>query len=436
MKPLHFLLASLLAPSLACRAEHAAMGGSSTSSSAERIERDVRALVACGTRHTLSADEGGRGIAAARRYLAAELERISAERHGGRLEVRSEAHRVAPAKRLPDGADVVNVLAILPGRDPKRLVVVSGHYDSIPSDVMDARSDAPGANDDASGTAVVLECARLLGGLEPRATVVFMAVAGEEQHLSGSTAQAKAWKEQGYVVEAMLTNDIVGGGRGSNGRREPDRVRLFSEGRPSAGEEVIGSDSDSSSRQLARFVEAAAEREVRGFDVDLVFRQDRFLRGGDHKPFNELGWAAVRFTEPNENYDHQHQDVRVEDGRQFGDLPEFVDYDFVARVAEANAAALSALALAPAPPTEVQLDTRKLSPHSRLQWRAVTDGTVAGYRVRLRRTDEARWSKSVDAGASSELVLENTSMDDWLFAVEAYDAEGRASLPVFPKPLR
>ncbi|MCK6447551.1 MAG: M20/M25/M40 family metallo-hydrolase [Planctomycetes bacterium] len=422
-------------PLLGCRANSAGMGTSRTPE-ARRIERDIRALVDCGTRHTLSADEGARGIAAARRWLVGEFERISDEFHGGRLEVRAEAHSVAPSKRLPDGADVVNVLGVLPGRDPERLIVVSGHYDSIPSDVMDARSDAPGANDDASGTAVVLECARLLGGLQPRATVVFLAVAGEEQHLAGSTAQVAAWKAAGLHVEAFATNDIVGGGRGSNGRREPDRVRLFSEGRPGGGLEIVGSDSDSSSRQLARYFEEVGERELANFDVDLVFRLDRFLRGGDHKPFHEQGFAAVRFTEPNENYAHQHQDVRVEGGEQFGDLLEFVDCEYVARVARVNAAGLRALALAPRPPEGVILDTRKLSPHTRLAWAAASSGSVAGYRVRLRRTSEPRWSQTIDVGLVQEITLENTSMDDWLFAVEAYDAEGHTSLPVYPTPKR
>ncbi|MCE9592828.1 MAG: M20/M25/M40 family metallo-hydrolase [Planctomycetes bacterium] len=419
----------------ACRTELAGVGESSTAGTS-RIERDIRSLVACGTRHTLSADRGTRGIDAARRYLAAEFEKVSAERYGGRLQVRSESHHVAPEKRIPDGADVTNVVALLPGRDPTRLVVVSGHYDSMPSDVMDPESDAPGANDDASGVAVVLECARLLGGLEPRATVVFMAVAGEEQSLAGSTAQAKDWKERGWLVEALFTNDIVGGGRGANGRLEPERVRLFSEGVPSAGDKIVGSDADAPSRQLARYLEEVGEREVPGFDVDLVFRQDRFLRGGDHKPFNELGFAAVRFTEPNENYDHQHQNVRVEGGRQFGDLPEFVDFAFVERVARVNAAGLRALALAPAPPADVMLDTQKLTPHTRLFWTLGAEGSVAGYRVRMRGTTDARWTKSVDVGLKSEITLENTSKDDWLFAVEAYDARGATSLPVYPTPSR
>ena len=401
---------------------------------AARIERDVRHLVAFGTRHTLSdtASEE-RGIGAARRWLRSELRAISDEHHGGRLQVDLVAHAVEPGRRVPDGAEVVNVVARLPGRDPDRLVVVSGHYDSRASDPMDAVSDAPGANDDASGTAVVLECARALAGLEPRATVVFLCVAGEEQGLLGARAQAELWKEEGVRVEAFLTNDIVGGARGSNGRLEPDRVRLFSEGVPSEGAPVVGSDNDAPSRQLARYLEQVGQAAVPGFGVELIFRQDRFLRGGDHRAFNAAGFAGVRFTEPNENYDWQHQDVRVEGGVHYGDVPENVDYGFVARVAAVNAAGLRALALAPPPPSGVSMDTSRLSPDTRLSWDDPSPG-VAGFRVRLRRTFEPTWTRSVDAGRHTEITLEGTSKDDWLFAVEAYDVDGNTSLAVYPRP--
>jgi acetylornithine deacetylase/succinyl-diaminopimelate desuccinylase-like protein len=401
--------------------------------SAARIERDVRHLADFGTRHTLSETVSEtRGIGAARRWLRDELQQISNEHHGGRLQVELVSHAIEPGRRVPDGAEVVNVVATLPGRDPGRLVVVSGHYDSRCSDPMDATSDAPGANDDASGTAVVLECARQLAGIRPRATVVFLAVAGEEQGLLGARAQAVYWKEQGLSVEAFLTNDIVGGARGSNGRLEPDRVRLFSEGVASDGPPVVGSDNDAPSRQLARYLQLAGETAAPGFQVELIFRQDRFLRGGDHRAFNLEGFAGVRFTEPNENYDWQHQDVRVEDGVQFGDLPENVDYDFVARVAAVNAAGLAALAEAPAPPAGVSMDTSRLTPHSRLYWDDSSD--AAGWRVRLRRTSEPTWTQTIDAGRNTEITLEGYSKDNWLFAVEAYDVAGHTSLPVYPRP--
>lgn len=400
--------------------------------SAARLERDVRALAGFGTRHTLSqTDDDERGIGAARRWLAAELERISAEHHGGRLRVALEAHAIPAGRRMPEGAEVVNVVATLPGRDPDRYVVVSGHYDSRNSDPMDAVGDAPGANDDASGTAVVLECARALAGLEPRATVVFLCVAGEEQGLHGSRAQAIAWRDRGVTVEAFLTNDIVGGARGSNGRLEPWRLRLFSEGVPSGGKPTVGSDNDAPSRQLARYLEEVGEAAVPGFDVDLIFRQDRYLRGGDHRPFNDLGIAAVRFTEPNENYAWQHQDVRQEQGVLYGDRPENVDFEYVARVAAVNAAGLRALALAPRPPTNVTMDTSKLTPHTTLTWDSEVEG-VAGWRVRMRPTAESRWTETAHRGVLPGVVLELRSKDDWLFAVEAYDAAGHTSLPVYP----
>ncbi len=417
----------------ACAAPSSRGGGESES--AARIEAVIRKLVSFGTRHSLSDTESDtHGVGAARRWIQSEFERISRENYGGRLKVEAVAHQVGTQKRIPNGAEIVDIVATLPGRDPKRLVVVSGHYDSMPSDVMDPKTDAPGADDDASGVAVSLECARALAGIDPRATVVFMAVAGEEQGLVGANAQAQMWKDQGFEVEAMFTNDIVGGERGTNGRLEPNRIRLFSEGVPTAGEKVIGSDNDSPSRELARYLEEVGEAAVPGFDVDLVFRQDRFLRGGDHKPFNERGWAAVRFCEPNENYDRQHQNVRTEGDRAFGDLPEFVDFAFVARVAAVNAAGLKALALAPRPPSGVMLDTSKLSPSTHLVWDEPAAGTVAGHRVKMRKTTEARWSKTVDVGAAKDARFENISMDEWLFAVEAYDAAGHTSLPVYPKP--
>ena len=398
-----------------------------------RVEADVRKLVSFGTRHTLSETEDpARGIGAARRWLAEELERISREHHGGRLRVLLERFALPPGRRVPEGVELANVVALLPGRDEARLVVVCGHYDSICGDVMDSSSDAPGANDDASGTAVVLECARLLAGLEPRAGVVFLAVAGEEQGLLGSRAQAEAWKAAGIEVEAFLGNDIVGGARGSNGRLEPGRLRLFSEGVPSAGPKIAGSDCDAPSRQLARYLKERGERALPGFEIELVFRQDRFGRGGDHKSFNDQGFAAVRFTEPNENYDQQHAHVRVVDGVQKGDLAEFVDYAFVARVAAVNAAGLRELALAPPRPKGVRMSTR-LGSDTRLTWEDAAEDEVAGWRVRVRRTWEPTWSGAVDAGRATEIVLEGYSKDDWIFAVEAFDAEGHASLPVYPQ---
>ena len=405
-----------------------------TASSA-RIEADVRALVGFGTRHTLSdAKNKRRGIGAAARWLGAEYERISEEFHDGRLQVELVAHKVPASRRVPGGAEVVNVVATLPGADSDRLVVLSGHYDSRAGSAMDAKGDAPGANDDASGTAAVMEAARILAGLHPRATLVFLAVAGEEQGLLGATAQAQQWTDAGKTIEAMFTLDIVGGATGSSGEREPWRLRVFSEGVPTKGRPAFGSDNDAPSRQLARYLERAGEAAVPGFDVTLVFRQDRYLRGGDHRPFNDLGWAAVRLTEPHENYDWQHQDVREADGVEYGDRPDNVDYDYVARVAGTVAAAAGELARAPASPAEVQVDTRELTPHTRLEWRRGSEPDLAGYAVLYRRTHEPVWTHRRLVGLVEEIVLEGLSKDDWLFAVEALDAAGHRSLAVYPTP--
>lgn len=402
-----------------------------------RIEADIRRLAGFGTRHTLSETKSDvRGIGAARRWLAKELEAISEKYHDGRLQVELVHFDIAPGRRLPQGADLVNVVATLPGKDPNRLVVVSGHYDSIPSSPTDAVSEAPGANDDASGTAAVLEAARLLAGLEPRATIVFLAVAGEEQGLYGSRAQAEAWAKEGKVIEAMFTMDIIGGVVGLSGKNEPMRLRVFSEGIPSKGPKVVGSDNDAPSRQLARYLKRTAEATVEGFEITLIFRQDRFLRGGDHKPFNDLGWPAIRLTEPHENYHWQHQDVREEDGVAYGDLPDNVDFAYVGRVARSVSSALQELALAPAAPKMVGVDISKLTPDSTLRWQANAEEDLAGYAILMRRTHEPTWTERIVLGEITEHTLMGYSKDDWLFAVEAIDKKGKRSLPVYPSPVR
>lgn len=409
-----------------------------------RIKAVVEQLVAFGTRHTLSETESDeRGIGAARRWLRDELGRIS-EESGGRLQVDLDWHEIPPGRRIPEGVRLANVVATLPGEDPERFVIVSGHYDSRASGPLDAESDAPGADDDASGVAVVLEAARVMGHLEPRATVLFMAVAGEEQGLLGARAHARRAREKGHRVEAMITNDIVGGVVGSSGKREPDRVRLFSEGIISGPREkgrvlkkVVGSDNDAPSRQLARYLRRRAQAYVPGFEVTLIFRQDRYLRGGDHRAFNEQGYPGVRFTEVHENYDWQHQDVRVVDGRRYGDLPENLDYEYIRRVAQVNVAGAAELALAPSSPRQVRMIVRSLTPDTELRWAANPEEDLAGYAVLYRRTHEPFWthSTSVDPG-STRALLKGLSKDDWLFAVQAYDEQGHRSLPVYPVPAR
>jgi hypothetical protein len=405
--------------------------------SAERIEADIRKLVSFGTRSTLSETESDtRGIGAARRWLRDEMESISKEYHDNCLRVELEFFDLPPGPRTPDGIRLANVVAYLAGSDPNRLIVISGHYDSMPSSPTDGVSDAPGANDDASGTAAVLEAARLLSGWKPRANVVFMAVAGEEQGLLGAAAQAKHWKEQGKHVEAMFTMDIVGGAVGTSGKHEPMRLRVFSEGVPSKGPKVIGSDNDAPSRQVARYLKRTAEATIPGFELTLILRQDRYLRGGDHRAFNQEGWAAVRMTEPHENYTHQHQDVREEEDVQFGDLPEFVDFAYVGRVATSVASAIAEMASAPAPPKNVVVSISKLTPNTTLKWKANVEEDLGGYAVLVRHTNEKTWTERHDVGKVTSATLEGYSKDDYLFAVESYDKLGHRSLPVYPTPRR
>ena len=404
---------------------------------ADRIEADIRHLVSFGTRNTLSETESDtRGIGAARRWLRSEMKSISKEFHNNRLKVELQFFDLAPGRRTPDGVRLANVVATLPGKDPNRLIVVSGHYDSMPSSPTDGESDAPGANDDASGTVAVMEAARLLHGLKPRATIVFLAVAGEEQGLLGAAAQAKYWQEQGKQIDAMFTMDIVGGAVGTSGKHEPNRLRVFSEGVPSLGPKVIGSDNDAPSRQVARYLKRTAEAAIPGFELTLILRQDRYLRGGDHRAFNQLGFAAIRLTEPHENYTHQHQDVRKEKGVQYGDLPEFVDFIYVGKVATSVASAIREMSKAPAAPKKVTVSIRELTPHTTLQWQANQEKDLGGYAVLIRHTNEATWSERHDVDNVTSATFEGYSKDDFLFAVESYDKVGNRSLPVYPTPKR
>ncbi|HEU4796689.1 MAG TPA: M20/M25/M40 family metallo-hydrolase, partial [Pyrinomonadaceae bacterium] len=317
---------------------------------AKNIERDIRQLAAFGTRNTLSEqNDPKRGIGAARDWLYAEFLK-AAEASNGRMTVEKQSYEQTKAPRIPQPTVITNIVATLKGSQPEstdRLYVVSGHYDSMCNSPTDAKCDAPGANDDASGTAAVLEMARVMAKFEFDATIVFMAVAGEEQSLLGSTYFAEQAKQKNWNIEAMLTNDIIGNTLGGNGMRNRNTVRVFSEGVPSnetAAEanirRSVGGENDSPSRQLARFIKDTSAGLVPQMNVMMVYRRDRYGRGGDHIPFLERGYPAVRFTETNEDFRHQHQNVRVENGIQYGDLPQFVDFAYVANVARVNAAAL------------------------------------------------------------------------------------------------
>ncbi|MET8222184.1 M20/M25/M40 family metallo-hydrolase [Streptomyces sp. NPDC005301] len=324
---------------------------------------------------------------------------------------------------------------------PERIYVVSGHYDSRVTDVMDATSDAPGADDDASGVAVVLELARVMARRRPAATIVFAAVAGEEQGLYGATHMAERFRSAGADVQGMFTDDIVGSSTADDGTRDPYTVRLFAEGVPSsetpeqaAVRRSVGGENDSPARQLARFVRDTADNDATGMHVRVVHRRDRYRRGGDHIPFLERAYPAARFTEPAEDFAHQHQDVRVgEDGTRYGDLPEFCDFGFVARVAKVNAAALWTLAQAPGTPRGGRIATAALTNTTTLSWTRGTEPDLAGYEIVWRETTAPEWTHVIEVGdvTSHEVGL---SKDNVFFGVRAVNRAGLRSPVAFPDP--
>jgi hypothetical protein len=339
---------------------------------------------------------------------------------------------------------MTNIVATLKGSQPQaaeRVYVVSGHYDSMCNSPTDAKCDAPGANDDASGTAAVLEMARVMAKFEFDATIVFMTVPGEEQGLLGSTHFAEEAKQKNWNVDAMLDNDIVGNSLGGNGIRDRGTVRVFSEGVPSnetpaeaTVRRSVGGENDSSSRQLARFIKETAAAYVPQMKVMMVYRRDRYGRGGDHIPFLERGYPAVRFTEVNEDFRHQHQNVRVENGVQYGDLPQFVDFAYIANVARVNAASLAMLAYAPARPKGVTIISR-LSDDTELHWDANTEPDLAGYEIVWRDTTAPVWTNSQPVGKVTSFVLKGMSKDNYFFGVRAVDNDGNRSPVSYPKPM-
>ena len=417
---------------------------------ARNIERTIRKLVSFGTRNTLSPqDDPQRGIGAARDWLYEEFQKV-AQTSGGRMTVEKQSYtqeaNPPPRGRVPTATVVTNVVATLKGTQAEsvgRTYVVSGHYDSMCSSATDAKCDAPGANDDGSGTAAVLEMARVLARHEFDATIIFMAVAGEEQSLLGSTHFAEVAKQQNMNIEGMFTNDIIGNSHGGNGGHDATTVRVFSEGVPSnetqqeaTTRRSVGGENDSPARQLARFIKEVDELYLPSFHVLQVYRRDRYGRGGDHIPFLERGYAAVRFCELNEDYNHQHQNVRVEHGIQYGDLPEFVDFAYAANVARVNAAALAELARAPARPRNVAINTRRLSVDTDLQWDANTEPDLAGYEIVWRDTTAPVWTNSLWVGNVTSYTAKGRSKDNYFFGVRAVDKAGHRSPVSYPKPVR
>jgi hypothetical protein len=411
---------------------------------ARRIQRDITALAGFGTRHTLSSqDDPNRGIGAARDWIFDQFQTYAAA-SGGRMTVAKQSFVQPPGPRNPNPVTVTNLVATLRGTQPEsadRVYVVSGHYDSRCTDVLNFTCDAPGANDDASGVAAVLELARVMAKRQFDATIVFMAVAGEEQGLFGSTFFAQQAKAQGMDVEGMFTNDIIGSSTSDKGRRDPFTVRLFSEGVPTsetpqqaALRQSIGGENDGPSRQLARYVKEVGENSATGMHLRLVWRRDRYLRGGDHIPFLQQGYPAARFTEPAENFAHQHQDVRVEDGQQFGDLLEFVDFAYTARVARVNGAALANLAWAPTAPKEAKIVTTRLTNDTDLTWKANPEPDLAGYEVVWRESTDPLWTHTIPVGNVTSYTIPDLSKDNVQVGVRAVDRDGYRSPAAFPVP--
>lgn len=415
--------------------------------SAQQVQSDIEKLVSFQTRSTISAQDAGsisagRGIGAAREWIRSEFERYSRE-CGGCLEVKTDSFTQPVADRVPSPTVITNVYAVLKGmnaEDAKRIVLVSGHYDSRNSDTLDTSGVAPGANDDGSGTAVSLACARVLSKLKFPGTIIFLTVAGEEQGLYGSKHFAEFAKSQGWDIEAVLNNDIVGGDKSEG--QDPKVVRVFSESIPDATTEAqlrmirnLGGENDSPSRELARYVAQTARAYEIKVAPALEFRRDRYLRGGDHISFNEAGYAAVRFTEYRENFTRQHQNVRSENGIEYGDLPKFVNYDYVADVAGLNAATLAELASAPGPPQNIRVETKKLVNDSTLVWDAPADGRASGYEVLWRATSASDWEHSLSVGKVTRAMLP-VSKDNVIFAIEAIDEAGHKSQPIVPVPER
>src|SRR6195952_2447838 len=415
--------------------------------SSKNIEVNIRKLVSFKGRHTLSdTTSKTEGSGAARNWIKAEYENY-ATASGGRMTVQFDTFTQPKSERIDKPVHLKNVLATLKGTDPNdtRVYIVSGHYDSRVNDVMNTNAVEPGANDDASGSAVSMELARVMSKWSFPSTIIFMCVVGEEQGLYGSTNVAKRAKVEKWNVDAMLNNDIVGNTHGMETDLKDNRsVRVFSEGVPTiaaenakqvAGLISLGGENDSPSRELARYVKETAERYVDQLDVKLIYRRDRYLRGGDHVPFQQEGYTAVRFTEMNEDFNRQHQTIRTENGVDYGDLPDYVDFNYVQKVARMNLSVLANLASAPAEPQTVGIITSGLTNRTQLKWEAPATGKKpVGYYVLMRETSSPYWEKKFYVTDTTTTLA--YSKDNYFFAVQAVDADGHESLPVFPKPVR
>lgn len=421
--------------------EHPVLREIAAAISQERLEADVKKLVSFGTRHTLSDTASKtRGIGAARRWIEAELKRV-AKSCRGCLEVTTVRDVVSNEERIPDATEIVNVLAVQRGtKDPGRYVLITGDIDSRVTDVMNATADSPGANDNATGVAAVIEAARVLSRYRFDATIVYAALSGEEQGLFGGKILAAHAKKNGWRIEAVLNNDMIGNIHGIDGVVDNTTARVFSEGTRATEtpEEArlrrfTGGEVDAPSRNLARYIEKIGERYIDNLDVMLVYRLDRFRRGGHHRPFNEAGFAGVRIMEAHEHYDRQHQDLRTEKGRVFGDTIEGVDFGYCRKLTALNAIVLASLAWAPAPPDRVEIEGA-VTKDTKLTWRRNERARAYGYRVYWRPTTSATWDRGRWIGDAEQHVLEDVVIDNFFFGVASVSKEGHESPVVFPGP--
>lgn len=411
----------------------------------ENMEATVKKLVSFGTRHTLSDTKSTtRGIGAAQRWVKSEFDNYALVSNGRLTSVIDYFTIKADGRRIKNDSQLGNVMATLKGTDATddRVLIISGHLDSRATDVMDSTIDAPGANDDGSGVAAIMELARIMSKREFPFTIVFVAVVGEEQGLYGAKYLADKAKEQKWNVIAMLNNDMIGNSLSSGTQLRDNRlVRVFSEAIPyleTEAEAIVrkatNRENDSPSRQLARYIKTVTNQYVEQLDIKLVYRNDRFLRGGDHTPFSQNGFTAIRFCEMNENFDHQHQTVRKENGIQYGDLPEFMDFDYLRKVACSNLATLSNLAWSPKAPKNVGIEVKELSNFSTLVWDKPEGKSVYGYTILIRETSATHWEKTIFVkDTKAEIPY---SKDNYLFSVQSIDELGHASLPVFPMPIK
>jgi hypothetical protein len=446
--------ASILAISIACSGAATAQGSAleytdqeklhdiARSASAANIEQDIQTLVSFGTRHTLSETESDtRGIGAARRWIKAEFDKISAD-CGGCLEVFYQSRVISGERRIPDPVEVVSVIAIQKGTtDPERYVLMSGDIDSRVSDVMNYVDDAPGANDNASGVAGTLEAARILSKYQFNGSIVYAALAGEEQGLFGGRILAEYAQSKNWKLKAVLNNDMIGNIAGINGIIDNTTARIFAEGtrQMETDQEAnlrrfTGGEVDSPSRNLARYIDLIADRYIENLDTMVIYRLDRFRRGGHHRPFNDLGYPGVRIMETNENYNRQHQDLRTEDGVVYGDTIDGVDFDYAAKLTALNAVSLASMSWAPKPPTNVQI-SGAVQASTTLQWDPLPEAEnpqLKGYKLYWRLTDAPQWQFSRYVGNVSEFTLENVVIDNYFFGVASISEDGFESPVVYP----